>query len=96
MSDLKTWQCPCCKTVYTEAVTSCECAKAAVKGEPYPVYVPYVPVDTWPYRGWGTDPVWVWNPQSATYTTSTISTMNAPNTSVTTKAPDCFHYTGSN
>lgn len=51
---LKTWQCPCCKTVYTERVKSCACAKVA-NGTPYPVYVPYVPyrVNDW---HWYSDP----------------------------------------
>ena len=55
---LKTWQCPCCKVVYTEAVTSCACAKMN-NATPYPVYVPYVPYripDYANYPFWYSDP----------------------------------------
>lgn len=64
---MQTWQCPECKTIYTERVTSCECAKVAKPTHdpltedfiwPTPTYQPIwiIPQGAYP-------PYWNWPPQ---------------------------------
>lgn len=48
---MRTWECPKCKTVYTELVTSCSCARVDTQIVPWP-YPPY----PYPYGWWGIYP----------------------------------------